>query len=243
MSRRRLPALGIALMLALSTSAVATSSDRAKLLSKLEALRNQVSAAEAEYLAPTKQDRAAHARFLAEPDTGLFRLLPRPRTEALAKVSIRGNGAYYSFTRLTHEYGYGSDILLEQGRFSVGFAGANYGMLGDLGDTPLEAVAVDAPGVRFLADWATPSRIEEARERQRESSAGLVDAGIALARSVPAVAGHAYVLRSVDFGTSDVLVALRVERADDDGSLIVAWKLLKRFPVPELVRDPSSETE
>jgi len=45
-----------------------------------------------------------------------------------------------------------------------------------------------------------------------------------------------YLLRSIDYGTSDVLVAFRVFRKDSDGGLIIAWKLLNKFPKPELAR-------
>jgi len=31
-------------------------------------------------------------------------------------------------------------------------------------------------------------------------------------------------------------IAVQVVRKDTDGSVIIAWKLLKRFPRPELVR-------
>jgi hypothetical protein len=38
-----------------------------------------------------------------------------------------------------------------------------------------------------------------------------------------------------------LLVALKVVRQDTDGSLIIAWKLLKKFPKPELARDTAAQ--
>jgi hypothetical protein len=108
------------------------------------------------FLGPSEEDRAAYAEFLRQPDTGLIRLLPREvyESEVYKKnnktLTIRGGGAYYSFTRLTHEYGYGSDIQLESGDLSVGFAGANYGMLTTLGDVPLDEITIEHPSVRFI---------------------------------------------------------------------------------------------
>ena len=84
-----------------------------------------------ELLAPPQGAVAQHAAFLAQPDTGLVRLLPREKFDG--KLAVRGGGAYYSFAHLVHEYNYGSDIGLEQGRLGVGFAGASYGFLFDLG--------------------------------------------------------------------------------------------------------------
>ena len=59
-----------------------------------------------------------------------IKLLPRGKYPDTA-VGIREAGAYYSFTRKTHEYNYGSDIeLTGDGRFSVGFAGGDHGLIG-----------------------------------------------------------------------------------------------------------------
>ena len=52
-------------------------------------------------------------------------------------ITLRGGGAFYSFSRLTHEYGGGSDLALDQGQFWVGFAGTDYGFFTNLGDVPL----------------------------------------------------------------------------------------------------------
>ena len=46
-----------------------------------------------------------------------------------------------------------------------------------------------------------------------------------------------YLLRSINYGESDVLVALRVVRKDTDGSVIIVWKLLKKYSAPELVQN------
>ena len=53
-------------------------------------------------------------------------------------------------------------------------------------------------------------------------------------RNVPVKEGATYLLRSINYGKSDVLVGLHVLRKDTDGSVIIAWKLLKRYPVPQL---------
>jgi hypothetical protein len=213
------------------------STDRARLLDEIASLRNQLKAREQEYLSPTPQERDAFAQFLSQPATGLIRLMPRLDNESQSKLSIRGAGAYYSFTRLTHEYGYGSDIGLENGNFHVGFAGADYGFLATLGDLPLETVSTETSAVQYLISLASPTRMSEARAQQKLASEGTVHDGSVFKNRVGAVVGHSYVLRSVDTDTSDVLVAFRVVRRDDDGSLIILWKMLRQFPAPVLVRD------
>lgn len=210
----------------------APAQDRAKIEKKIESLLNKLKAKEQEFLAPAAEDRAAYADFLRQPDTGLTRLLPREKYDG--KLLTRGGGAYYSFTRLTHEYGYGSDIELQRDEFSVGFAGADFGFLTSLGNTALEAVTLDHPGVRYLAEFTPPSVEPEAREQQRRSSSGFEVNGFTYKSRIPFATDTTYVLRSINYRDSDVLVALRVVRQDADGSVVFLWKILKKFPAPPL---------
>ena len=53
---------------------------------------------------------------------------------------------------------------------------------------------------------------------------------------LPVKLGSTFLVRSINYDYTDVLVAFQVVRKDTDGSLIIAWKMLKRFPKPELVR-------
>jgi len=212
----------------------AQSVDRAQLEKEVDALWEQIKAKEAPLLATSAADQAAFAEFLQQPETGLIRLLPRERYET--KLKIRGGGAYYSFTRLTHEYGYGSDLELQQGKFSVGFAGADSGFLIALGDTPLEEVTLDHPGVRFPAEFTPPTKEADARAQHRQTYTGIQVGDFTYKYSLPAAVNTSYVVRSIQYDTADVLVAFRVVRKDYDGSLILLWKMLKKFPVPKLER-------
>jgi hypothetical protein len=84
-----------------------------------------------------------------------IRLLPREKYDRV--LAINGGGAYYSFAQKTHEYGQGSDIELQQGNLSVGFAGADYGFLIDLGDVNLLDVNKETPELSFLAAYSPPA--------------------------------------------------------------------------------------
>lgn len=192
-------------------------------------------------LAPAPSDRIAFAEFLRQPDTGLIRLLPRAVNDnqtAHAKnpVSGRGGGAYYSFAALTHVYGYGSDIELSREGFSVGFAGADYGMLTMLGDVPLDQITKGDSRAQFLSAYKPPAaehlaRAEGRRFRARE---GVTIDGLNYQRQQPSLEHWTYLLRSISYGRSDVLVAFRVVRKDGNGSVIIAWKLLRQYRVPVL---------
>jgi len=53
---------------------------------------------------------------------------------------------------------------------------------------------------------------------------------------LPVKVNTTYLLRSINYVASDVLVAFRVVRKDSDGSIIIIWKLLKNYPRPKLAR-------
>lgn len=240
--------LTITLVACLSSSDAAQTVDRAQLLQEIGALQTQINATsdpaqkaalqeqleikEAAYLAPASADFATHAAFLRQPDTGLIRLMPRGQVEPL--LSTRGGGAYYSFTRLTHAYGFGSDLELQQGRFSVGFAGVDFGFLVALGNVGLETVGLDHPGVRYLANFAAPLIEAEARTQHQRSGAGFQENGFTYRNRLDAILNTTYVVRSVQYGLADALIAFRFVRQDSDGSVILLWRLLQWFSTPQL---------
>jgi hypothetical protein len=202
-------------------------------------------------LAPAAADRSRFASFLRLRNTGLIRLLPRELydthiTHTKSPVSIRGGGAYYSFASLTHVYGYGSDIELSHDAFSIGFAGDDYGMLTMLGDTSLEQITAKDPRAQFIATYKPATTERQARVEGLRFApcwgsctpigGGLVIDGLHYRRSIPLVENSTYLLRSIVYYYSDVLVAFRVVRRDQDGSVIIAWKLLNRYRVPSLKR-------
>src|SRR5262245_20411543 len=157
-----------------------------------------------------------------------------PRESLDGVLSTRGGGAYYSFIRLTREYGYGSDLSLERGDFRVGFAGADFGLLVSLGNADFEAVTADHPAVKYLANFVAPTSEPEAREQYRSSGQGFQENGFFYRYSVAAAVNTTYAVRSVGYGDSDTLVVFRVTRQETDGSLIVLWRLLKWFSTTHL---------
>lgn len=235
MSRSRASLLIIAFFFIalLSTTARAQSSDRAALEDEIRGLIDELKAAEQLFLAPSAMDRQKYAVFLSQPDTGIIRLLPREVFQDL--VTIEGGGAYYSFARMTHEYGLGSDLELQQNQFSVGFAGADFGFLTRLGKVAIEDVTLDHPGARFLSTFNAPTVEAAARDQYRQAAAGFDANGFTYKSRLPLKKKkNSYLLRSVVYGVSDLLVAFRVVTRDEDGSVVIVWKILKSFPVPQL---------
>jgi hypothetical protein len=235
--------------LLLSLNVLAQSTSREGLRKAIEAKRAELEALEQQFLAPSESDRELFANFLTQPDTGLIRLLPREKydSEVYKKnaktLTMRGGGAYYSFARLTHEYGYGSDLALDSGYLSVGFAGANYGMLLNIGDISLDEISSTHPAVRFLSGYTAATTEPEARVEYRRFGEGTEIDGSIYKSRVPLETNKTYLVRSIDFSTSDVLVAFHVVRTDDDGSAIIAWKLLKKYSVPSIAKTKRAEDQ
>ncbi|HEX6187175.1 MAG TPA: hypothetical protein VFZ40_03775 [Pyrinomonadaceae bacterium] len=224
---------------------VAQGQSRQELLGQIENKRAELQTLQEKFLAPSDGDRSAFSEFLKQPNTGLVRLLPRESfgevPDKPSKLTIRGGGAYYSFVRLTHEYGYGSDIELEQNHLRAGFAGADYGIMTMIDEVPLENVTSDLSPVAFLLGYTPPTEEPEVRQEQRLFLyAGKMIDGLTYRGRLPVKVNGTYLLRSISFYNSDVLVAIRIVRKDSDDSLIIAWKLLQKFPKPELIRSTAS---
>ena len=222
------------LILASGFANAAMAQERANLEREIESLKQQIADKEKEFLSPSAEDKAAFASFLSQPDSGLIRLMPREKYRT--KLLIREGGAFYSFTKLVHEFGDGSDIMLEQKFFTVGVSGADFGSLINLGDIPIETVNLTHPAIQFLADYIAPTLEPQAREQYRNFGAGIQQGDFSYKSRLEAKVNTTYALRSINYDTSDVLVAFRVVRQDTDGSLILAWKMLKQFPTPKLER-------
>jgi hypothetical protein len=226
--------LFVAILGIISINAFAQSESREEVIKQIETKRAELTVLEKKILVPSEEDRTTYAEFLKQPDTGLIRLMPREVYDNV--LAVRGGGAYYSFVNLSHDYGHGSDIGLEQGFLSVGFAGANYGMLVKVGDIPLEEVNTELPSVKFLSAYTAVTEEPQARIEQRRFSAGTKIDDIPYSDRQRAQVNTTYVVRSIDYSRSDVLVAFRVLRKDRDGSLIILWRLLKTYPVTDLAR-------
>ncbi len=235
-------AFGLTLILA-SLTAVAQTQSREDLLKELQAKRAEIASLETKFLAPSDADREANAAYLGGADTGIIRLLPREKFDNAQVMTIRGGGAYYSFVLSTHEYGRGSDIELSRGELSVGFAGFDYGLLLNVGDIGLDQVTDEHPAVRALLGYTPAIKEANIRQEQRNMWHGIEVSGFTFKKNLPAKVSNTYLLRSISYEDSDLAAAVRVVRQDTDGSLILVFKILKKFPAPIADRRPEPVVE
>lgn len=218
----------------LPTIALTQSLTREQQFKRISELNTQIRTLEDEFLAPSPQDLSQAKAEGFE----VFRLMPR---ETFGRALLhQGGGAFYSFTSSSNDYQKGAQIEFQQNRLSVGFGGADYGFLFDLGSIPLNYVNREIPIVAFLVSYRPPKNISEVRKEQRKAFNYETDAGT-LNDRVPAVVGHTYILRSINFDRADILVALKIIREDTDGSLICFWQKIETFETPTFIRDKSED--
>jgi len=230
-----------------NSSLVAQTKTREQLLDEITASRNELQGLEQQFLAVSESDRAAYADLLAEPDTGMFRLLPREKfdSETYKKnektITMKGGGAYYSFSTKAHDYNSNPDISLDHDQLSAGFAGLDYGMLAKIDGISLRELSAEHPYVTSIIKYEPPSNEPAIRNEQRRFAMGTVIDDVSLKHSVPAEPNTTYLVRSISYSRSDILVGLRVVRRDTDGSLIIAWKLLKNFITPQVAKNIAAQ--
>ncbi len=202
----------------------------AKLKQKIEDIKKESSEIEKIILQPDKTDLTV----AAQENVKVFRILPREKYDKDV-FKVRGGGAYYSFTNESHSYDSIPQISLEQNFLKVGFYGASYGFLTDLGEIQLARIDTKTKGVNLLVNYQPPLELPKARIEQ-EKSRGFEAENVTYKNRLLAVVGHSYVVRAVSYGEADVLVAFKIYRKDVDGSLIIFWKLLENFEKPLLAR-------
>ena len=204
---------------------------------------------EKELLAPAVEDQERFAEFLRLPDTGVIRLFPPGRRRVISITDLAtgrrpGFGAYaslYSFTKEKHGNGLNgyvdprlgwAELRLWNGRFVTGVTGESLGVLVALGDVSLETVTPETFGVTGLADIVPPADYFEAASLSRRNRAGFALEKFRYGSSLAVAENTTYVLRSTSNKRADLLVAFRVIRMDENGSVTLVWRKLKVYPKP-----------
>jgi len=207
-------------------------------------------AAEKRLLAPSSEDAQRFAEFLRLPETGIIRMYTPGRRRVvtlddLASGRRPGFGAYaslYSFSKQRHGnslHGYSdprlgwAELRLLNGRLITGFTGESLGVLVALGDVPIETVTPDTYGVTGLTNITPPADYFEAATLSRRNRAGFALEMFKYGSSLPVAENMTYVLRSTSNKRADLLVAFRVVRLEDGGSVTLLWRKLKGYPKPD----------
>lgn len=185
-------------------------------------------------LTPDPAMVASASGLLALPNTGIARVLNGSVSDNL--LTMRGGGAYFSFTTEQHSYDAAPDLSFRGGAFRSAFAGHDFGILLELGDVGLESLV---PGERRPPTWLTPEAVERwnliwADYTLEDAAHGSDFRTIerALPQSFkPQEVGTSYLLRSFKPHETDHVVAFRVETLDDHGCTLT-WRVLETRAIP-----------
>lgn len=190
-----------------------------------------IRAKERAFLRVPDSDYADYPDYKDQTDRGLFRILPREIYDG--KLSMRGGGSNYSFSTKSNDYDSIPELGLEQKYLSTGFAGCDFGFIVQLGAMPIDEITTQTPALKYLVNFAPANHDEpKIRKQQDQASAGVRANGYFYINRVKNTSvGQTFALRAISFDYADILVTFRIIRAEKDGSLIVAWKKIKSFPV------------
>ena len=211
------------------------------------------SKSEKKLLAPSPEDLQTFAELLRLPDSGLVRIFPAGpwRVVSVDQLETKQTPEFihfasrYSFTKTKHgqslqgyvDPGLGwAEIKFEAEMLTAGFTRSSVGLLVSLGDVPLQTITEATPGVTAIADFNGPRDYLEERNYILACREGFELKGFVYRSSLPATVNNTYVLRSINNKRADILVALRIVRADENGSLTLLWKKLKVNPKPSWKR-------
>ena len=129
--------------------------------------------------------------------------------------------------------------------FETGFAGINYGFFLDIGDvspgqvenfpeTPPSWLSPNSGEAwTHMFKYAPPTLTAQARrEKYCYGDDGVLVGEVKLRDEIHVRLNRAYLLRSIDFRTSDLLVFVKPVFIFEDGSIVILWRIIKEFPVP-----------
>ncbi len=181
-------------------------------------------------------------------------------------LPILGGGAHYSFKEKSNKLGPWSEIAFDGNRLRGGVTPKSIGILTELGDVPLAEVTLKTPGVGYLATLIAPQKYSDVAALASKNSQSFAVDGFPYASSLEATTETTYALRaiayqrggyivypnepyyrlrqaSIGYDGSDTLLAFRIVRRHEDGSITILWKRLQKFRAPKLKGSPQRFTQ
>ncbi len=210
----------------------------------------------------SKSALVGYADFLKQDNTGIVKLNADSTcvsntdivvaSDECVPYSMPGAGTAFSFRTESYRMPRLADIMLSGNIFKTGGVFQQVVMV-ELGDVPIEAVAMNTKGMKFLADIKPVGESNEFLAYDKEVQKGIEHDGFLYRRGYAWKVNSTFALRSIayrgkymrsidgvtydelDFDRRrDVIVAFRVIDQDEKGNLTIVWKTLKDFEAPKL---------
>jgi len=223
-------------------------------------LRKKATKEQKKQLLPKAEDLKTYAHLLAQPKTGIFRLLPDLECETNSLI-IKADetclkaipeSSFYSFREQEHTREIQADIRLKS-NYLISDGILSQGILVNLGDIALQNVTMESAGLKFLTDYVPQALNKEAQKQFLQMTNGIKSGGYEYRTIVLANENATYAMRVVAYKGSalrtyrgfrfdllqgdkriDLTLAFRVVRRDKDGGLTILWKELARRKSPRI---------
>ena len=229
---------------------------------RVRPLYRDLTRAEKRAVSPDSDLVAVHREFLRTGRTGLTKLIPdgvcsdNTRTISAAPGCIRytmpGGGSSFSFRKDRYTIPRLADITFSRNSFQATGA-LLQGFFVNLGNVSIEDVNLSTPGLGFVANFRPPVNYRSAARADLIFSRGYLFNGFVYRRALFTRENSTFVLRSVAYRAKffksvsgitynefdfdkrrDVIIAFRIVRAHDDGSITILWKELSNRKAPKL---------
>jgi hypothetical protein len=160
-------------------------------------------------LAANPEDLAKYKKFIQQPNTGLFRLMPNlgcsqkyvvRADEDCADSTFRGE--YYSFRKndyVNQEY---FDLTFKNGEF-ISRSFLSQAILTTLGDVELENISLESNGLKFLTEFKPEIENDAVKKQFKEIAAGIKSGNYVYAKNVKATPDTTYAVRIVAYRPDD----------------------------------------
>lgn len=239
----------------------------------LEASRRRLE--ETIYRSPTKEEirplnpsaylLEKYASFLRQDDTGIVKLNSNAECginpnvivakENCLQNPIPGGGSAYSFRMENYRLPQLADLILLKDVLKTDGV-FQQGIMVRVGDVPLENLALETAGLKYLFDFKPAENLADLRQNDAKFSKGVQDGGFLYRMGFFVDEKTTFALRSIaykgkversvsgvkynelDFDKrKDVIVAFRVVEKDAGGNITILWKILSRRNSPTLKGD------
>lgn len=222
---------------------------------------------EKKLLAPDAQERQKFQELLRQPDTGICKLLAIDETRlAITDVKSQSNvphliglGAFFSFTKQTHNADEWAQIRLKSGVLYPAYtemkrttlassggmtqsfsftSGYSLAVFTTLENVSLEQVSLQHPAIQPLIELKPATQYQDFANQVKQFNAGINIGAHRYQSAIAARPDTTFVMRSVNYKKADVIIAFRIVQQDRNGNLHILWKQLKSFPSAELKGKP-----
>lgn len=202
-------------------------------------------------VSPNPADTAKYRDFLQQSKTGLFRLIPNFGCDTTKIIYVEGdclnyvpNGWIYSFRQKNYPFiNFLSDIRLDK-EYLISEGFHTQGILVELGTDNLENITSETDGMKFLSEYAPATQFQEAKDQYEKLKNGIENGNFKYSNAVKYKENITYALRSIAYKSenrmiksdkrSDVTIAFRIIRKEENGGISILWKEISRQKAPRL---------